>query len=249
MNPLEQFDQEKHARIEALGKDIDFKEKSQQWLLESMRKKYPYNFSWLGVPIIQTPMDIVAMQELVWQIKPDLIIETGIAHGGSLILYSSLLELNALAGGPADALVLGIDIDIRAHNHEAILQHRFAKRIQMLQGSSVDPKVVSQVHAIAKSHKTVLVCLDSMHTHEHVLAELHAYAPLVSKNSYCVVFDTFVEDMPADLYPDRPWAPGNNPKTAVHQFLKHNSAFRIDHSVADKLMVTVAPDGFLQRVN
>jgi cephalosporin hydroxylase len=248
MNPLEQFNMEKSARIDALGKDVEFRDQSRQWLEKSMRKQYVYNFSWLGRPIIQNPIDIVAMQELIWTIQPDLIIETGIAHGGSLIFSASMLELNAACGGPPDAEVLGVDIEIRAHNREAIEAHPMAKRISMIQGSSISPEIIARVKAMAAGKHSVLVCLDSNHTHNHVLAELEAYALLTSIGSYCVVFDTFVEDVPSDVFPDRPWGPGNNPKTAVWEYLKTHQEFEIDKSVQHKLLITVAPDGYLKRV-
>lgn len=220
--------------------------------------KYSYHFDWLGRPIIQFPQDIVAMQELIWSIKPDLIIETGIAHGGSLILSASMLALldmcEAMQVGEkldpkiSRRKVLGIDIDIRAHNRAAIEAHPMASRIQMIQGSSIAPEIIAQVHAIAANYSRILVCLDSNHTHEHVLAELQAYAPLTSVASYCVVFDTIVEDMPAEMFPDRPWGPGNNPKTAVWEYLKAHPEFEIDKSIQHKLLITVAPDGYLRRV-
>jgi cephalosporin hydroxylase len=208
-------------------------------------------------PAIQFPNDAWAMQELIWEIKPDLIIEAGIAHGGSLIYYASLLAMldvaEAVGAGrvmdprKTKRKVLGLDIDIRTHNREAIEHNPMHPWIQMIQGSSVAPEVVAQVHEIAKEHKRILVSLDSNHTHEHVLAELQAYAPLVSQGSYCVVFDTLVEDMPYDQTSDRPWGPGNNPKTAVWEYLKNNPEFQIDKSIEHKLLITVAPDGYLKR--
>lgn len=215
----------------------------------STEPKYSYNFSWLGRPIIQYPQDMVAMQELIWSVKPDLIVETGIAHGGSLIFSASMLELNAICGGPADAEVLGVDIDIRPHNREAIEAHPMFRRITMIQGSSVAPKIIEQVKARAASKKRVLVCLDSNHTHDHVLAELEAYAPLVSVGSYCVVFDTIIEDMPADMFRDRPWGKGNNPKTAVWKFLGVHPEYEIDKNLQHKLLITVSPDGYLKRAS
>ena len=187
------------------------------------------------------------MQEIIWEAKPDLIIETGIAHGGSLIFYASLLELIA-ACGKGDGEVLGIDIEIRVHNRAAIEAHPMKKRIAMIEGSSIVPEVIDQVHARSKGKPKVLVCLDSNHTHDHVLAELEAYAPLVSVGSYCVVFDTVVEDMPENSFPDRPWGKGNNPKTAVREYLKDHPEFVIDKSIQDKLLITVASDGYLKRI-
>ena len=219
---------------------------------------YSYNFDALGVPIIQYPQDIVAMQELIWKVKPDLIIETGIAHGGSLIMSASMLALldicEAIESGvvldpkKSKRKVLGIDIDIRAHNREAIEAHPMSSRIQMIQGSSITPEVIEQVKALAKSYQSVLVCLDSNHTHDHVLAELQAYAPLTSIGSYCVAFDTIIEDMPKKMFPDRPWGPGDNPRTAVYEYLKTHPEFEIDKSIDHKLLISVAPDGYLKRV-
>ena len=242
------FEQEVAKNIEALGKDKDVQALSRIWARETNKHKYTYNFRWLGRPIIQYPQDILAMQELIWEIQPDLIIETGIAHGGSLIFFASMLEVNAACGGPQDAAVLGIDIDIRSHNREAIEAHPFAKRISMIQGSSIAPDVIAQVRAKAAARKRVLVSLDSNHTAAHVSAELAAYAPLTSVGSYCVVFDTLVEDLPEDMFVDRPWRPGNSPKTAVRAFLEGHPEFEVDHAIDHKLLISVAPDGYLKRV-
>lgn len=220
---------------------------SNEWLIKSAEKKYSYNFSWLGRPIIQYPQDMIAMQELVWEVKPDLIIETGIAHGGSLIFFSSMLELVAACTG-SEGEVLGIDIDIRAHNRKAIEEHPMYKRISMIQGSSIAPEIIAQVKEKAKGKKRILVCLDSNHTHDHVLAELEAYAQLIAVGSYCVVFDTVIEDMPEGFFPDRSWGPGDNPKTAVWEYLKTHPEFEIDKSIDNKLLISVAPDGYLKRV-
>jgi cephalosporin hydroxylase len=245
-------------RIDAIAMDKQLCDSATAFIRASLTPRYSYNFSWQGRPIIQYPQDMVAMQELIWQVKPDLIIETGIAHGGSLIFSASMLALldmcDAIESGQSidpkssRRKVLGIDIDIRAHNRTAIEAHPMASRIQMIQGSSIDPGIVAQVKAVAASFKRILICLDSMHTHEHVLAELEAYAPLTSVGSYCVVFDTIVEEMPKEIFSDRPWGPGNNPKTAVWEFLKSHPEFEIDKSIQHKLLITVAPDGYLRRV-
>ena len=211
-------------------------------------RKYSYHFEWMGRPIIQYPQDILAVQEIIWSVKPDLIIETGIAHGGSLIFSASMLELNAISGGPKDAEVLGIDIDIRAHNRAAIEAHPMVRRITMIEGSSVTQGVIAQVNQKAVGKRSVLVLLDSNHTHDHVLAELEAYARLATVGSYCVVFDTVIEDMPDEAFADRPWGKSNNAKTAVWDYLKRHPEFSIDKSIQYKLLVTVAPDGFLKRV-
>jgi cephalosporin hydroxylase len=244
--------------IERLGSATDLKRDSTDWIRRINEYSYTYNFSFMGRPIIQFPQDIMASQEIIFQVKPDLIIETGIAHGGSLVFSASMLAMldyaDAVERGelldPANPKrkVLGLDIDIRAHNRAAIEAHPMAGRIEMIEGSSIAPDIVARVHARAKSAKRVLVFLDSNHTHEHVLVELEAYAPLTSKGSYCVVFDTAIEDMPKEMFPDRPWGPGNNPKTAVWEFLKTHPEFEIDKSIQHKLLITVAPDGYLKRM-
>lgn len=259
MDPIKEHLQAVARNIINLGRNIDAQALSRVWSRETNRNDYTYNFSAFGRPIIQYPQDMVAMQELIWEIKPDLIIETGIAHGGSLIMSASMLALldmcDAIESGatlnPRESKrkVLGIDIDIREHNRAAIEAHPMASRIQMFQGSSIAPEIVEQVRQVAKGYKRILVCLDSNHTHAHVLAELKAYAPLTSVGNYCVVFDTLVEDMPADMFPDRPWGPGDNPKTAVWEYLKTHPEFEIDKSIQHKLLITVAPDGYLKRIS
>ena len=196
----------------------------------------------MGRPIIQYPQDMIAMQEIIWELKPDLIIETGIAHGGSLIYYASLLEL--IGKGE----VLGIDIDIRQHNRAEIEAHPMFKRIKMLEGSSISQEMIGKVAAIAAGKQTVLVVLDSNHTHDHVLKELELYAPFVTLNSYLVAFDTIVEDLPNDYMPGRPWRQGNNPKTAVWEFIKSHPEFEIDKRIDNKLLISVGPDGYLKRI-
>ncbi|CAG1021310.1 Rhamnosyl O-methyltransferase [Methylococcales bacterium] len=259
MNINTEFLDEVNENIRRLSANADLPKKTMDWMLAAgITGNYTYNFSWLGRPVIQFPQDILAMQELIWAIKPDLIIETGIAHGGSLIFSASMLAVLDLSEAlEADVTidpknsqrrVLGIDIDIRAHNRAAIEAHPMASRIQMIQGSSIDPEVIEQVKQIAKNYQRILVCLDSNHTHEHVLAELEAYAPLTSLNSYCCVFDTLIEDMPEEMFPDRPWGHGNNPKTAVWDYLQGHPEFEIDKSIQHKLLITVAPDGYLRRV-
>lgn len=240
-NPHELFREEVRENIEGLRRDTDVQELSRAWVREISPHKYAYNFSWMGRPIIQFPQDMIAMQEILWSLKPDLVIEAGVAHGGSIIYYASLLEL--MGHGE----VLGIDIDIRAHNREAIESHPMAKRIKLIQGSSIDETIIAQIHEYAKG-KRVVVVLDSNHTHDHVLAELRAYAPLVCEGGYCVVMDTIVEHMPKSMFPNRPWGPGDNPMTAVHAFMKENDSFTIDRNIDAKLLITVAPSGYLRRV-
>ena len=248
MKPYERFKRECTEEITVQGTDAELAQSTNGWMNRANAHKYSYHFEWLGRPIIQYPQDIIAMQEIIWEVKPDLIIETGIAHGGSLIFHASMLELNAICDGPEDAQVLGIDIEIRPHNRKAIETHPMFRRISMIEGSSTDKETAGQVYDFAKGKKNILVCLDSMHTHDHVLKELELYSPLVTKGSYLVVFDTIIEDMPAGSFPDRPWDKGNNPKTAVWEFLKNNDRFEVDRTIENKLLITVAPDGYLRCV-
>lgn len=269
MNPADQFASEVRDNIEKLGKARALRELSLTWLRDIGPYKYPYNFTWLGRPIIQLPQDILALQEIVWAVRPDLIIETGIAHGGSLILSASLLalldicefgEATAAPNSGKPRRVIGVDIDIRAHNREALNSHPLRRRLELVEGSSIDTGVIERVRREASGHERILVCLDSNHTHEHVLQELEAYAPLVSVDSYCVVFDTAIEDMPDGMFPDRPWRKGDNPKTAVREFLRRLETegrsgcdgtplkMEIDKVIDNKLLISVAPDGYLKRI-
>ena len=257
MDKSREFQQHVQKNIQDLGADASLAKLSWQWLLDAAKYNYSHNFSWMGIPIIQFPQDMAAMQELIWQVKPDLIIETGIAHGGSLIMNASLLALLDYTDAVEQDVVLdpkqpkrkvlGIDIDIRPHNRAKIEAHPMAHRIDMIEGSSIAADVITKVHDYAKSYKKILISLDSNHTHEHVLAELKGYASLTSVNSYCVVFDTGIEDAPDGFFPNRPWKKGDNPKTAVWEYLKTHSEFEIDKSIQNKLLITVAPDGYLKR--
>jgi cephalosporin hydroxylase len=237
------FEVNRKTTVQKMVKDNELQRLTNHWFVKSCNHKYSYNFDWMGRPIIQFPQDMIAMQEIIWRVKPDLIIETGIAHGGSLIFYASMLELIGEQGQ-----ILGLDIDIREHNRIEIEKHKMFKRITMIEGSSIDEEIAQQVYELAKNKQRVLVVLDSNHTHEHVLKELQLYSSLVTKGSYLVVFDTVVEDMPADFFLDRPWGKGNNPKTAVWEFLKQNDRFEIDKAMEAKLLITVAPDGYLKCV-
>ena len=257
-DPIAQFALERAGTVESYAEDRAFDALSQEWRAASMARRYVYNFDWLGRPVIQYPQDIQAMQEIVWATRPDLIIETGIAHGGSLILSASLLALldlsDAIAAGTAfdpgksRRKVLGVDIDIRAHNRRAIEAHPMARYIEMIEGSSIEKETVMTVRTRAAGYKRIMLCLDSLHTHDHVLAELNAYADLVSEGCYCVVFDTFIEELAPDFFRDRPWNVGNNPMTAVRTYLGAHPEFQIDQAIANKLMVTSAPNGFLKRI-
>ena len=252
MGEYERFRAECDEEVAAQGADDEFSERTRVWTERAMEHRYSYHFEWLGRPIIQFPQDVVAVQEIVWALQPDLVIETGIAHGGSLVLSASLLELNASCGGPPDAQVVGVDIDIRAHNRSAILNHPLASRIRMIEGSSTDPAVFAQIADMASAVDNVMVCLDSNHTHTHVLSELEIYSPMVSVGSYCIVFDTLIEQLSTDYLAStgRPWEPGNSPGTAVDAFLAGSAAgrFEVDHLITNRLMVTSARGGYLKRV-
>jgi cephalosporin hydroxylase len=253
-----EYKKQVESNIFNLGLDLKLQANSVEWVRDTANKNYSYNFSWMGRPIIQYPQDMIAMQEIIWEVKPDLIIGTGIAHGGSLIMNASLLAMldyidaietrELIDPNKPIRRVLGIDIDIREHNRKAIETHPMSNRIDMIEGSSIAPSVIKKVFDYAKNYKRILISLDSNHTHEHVLSELNAYASLTSKNSYCVVFDTIIEDMPDDMFPNRPWGRGDNPKTAVWEYLKTHPEFEIDKSIQNKLLITVAPDGYLKRV-
>ena len=241
-NEEEEFRFKNEQIIKKMNKDKDLKKISSEFYNKSAKHEYSYHFTWLGRPIIQYPQDLIALQEIIWLTKPDLIIETGIARGGSLIFSASILEM--IGKGQ----VLGIDIDIREHNKQEIKNHKLFKRISMFEGSSIDKKIVKKVHQFAKGKKNILLLLDSLHTHKHVLEELNLYSNLIKKNNYIIVYDTIVNDMPKNSFKNRPWDKKNNPKTAVKEFLSKNNKFIIDKEIENKLLITSCPDGFLKRV-
>lgn len=243
MDPIQEFRKERDDAIDLMAKDDEIKQKSLDWMLHADRYKYTYNFTWLGRPIIKFPGDMVVMQEIIWEVRPDLIIETGVAHGGSIIFSASMLEL---MGG--DGLVLGIDIDIRSHNRREIEAHPMMRRIRMIEGSSVSEETMAQVKQAVAGRKKVMVFLDSLHTHAHVAKELELYSPFVSVGSYLVLPDTFIEYFPKGYYADRPWDVGDNPMTALREFLAQHGEFEIDRRRCDKLLITEAFDGYLRRV-
>ncbi len=241
------FAQLRTELVTELGANVEMADLTNRWLGKAQELGYSYNFDWLGLPIIQYPQDIVAMQELIWKLRPDVVLETGVARGGSLIFYGSMLELLETCTGAKGGRVIGIDIDIRQPNREAIEAHPLSHRIDLVQGSSVDPAIVDQVTEMVGDAKRVLVCLDSNHTHDHVLDELRSYAPLTTVGSYCVVFDTLVEHLPEIAVGDRPWGRGNNPLTAVRAYLAETDLFETDTSLQDKLQISVAREGYLRR--
>lgn len=238
-----EFEAERRDRVARLKTDTALRQRATGFLLGATKYGYSYNFDWLGLPIIQFPQDIVAVQELIWRTKPSVIIETGVARGGSVVLSASILEL---LGG--DGFVIGVDVDIRPANRAAIESHRLAHRIRLIEGSSTDIKVLDKVRSFTDHRQPILVFLDSLHTHAHVLEELRQYSPLVSSGSYVVVFDTIIESMPDELLATRPWTNTDNPRTAVREFLAENARFVVDEDIEARLQITVAPGGFLRCV-
>lgn len=246
-DPINEFIAQSKQRIASYAENSALQSTYKAFLDELVKAQYAYNFYWMGVPVIQAPQDLQALQEIIWRVKPDLIIETGVAWGGSIVFSASMLAMLEGCSQIKNARVIGIDIDIRPHNRQRIENHPMANKITLVEGSSVDPGVIEFVSKMAAGRR-VMVCLDSNHTHEHVLQELRAYGPLVSKDSYCMVGDTGIEDISSDAMFDRPWSKGNNPKTAVWQYLSENDSFEIDQEFDQKLLLTSAPNGYLRKV-
>lgn len=248
LNAAALFQKEKEENIRAMTQDKNTKRIGRLFMDHVTDYKYGYYFTWMGRPIIQHPQDIVALQEVMMEVQPDLVIETGIAHGGSLILSASMLELLDIAAPLSEIKreVVGIDIEIRPHNRVAIEAHPMYRKITMLEGSSTDGDIVAAVREIARRHKTVMVLLDSCHTADHVLREMELYGPLVTAGSYLVIYDTLVEfeDKP---HTDRPWGKGNSPYTAVQKFLRTHKEFTVDEAIEQKIVITSCPDGWLRR--
>lgn len=240
MSEEKEFDRKNSKNIKLMSKNNSLKKTSLNWFVQGYDYQYSYHFKWLGRPIIQYPQDIVALQEIIWEVKPDIIIETGIARGGSLIFSASILEI--IGKGK----IIGVDIDIREHNKKSIEKHPLFKRIRMVEGSSIDEEVVKKIKKFVKPKDKVMVILDSNHTHEHVLREMELYSPLIKKGSFLIVFDTIIEDLPNRFFKNRPWNKKDNPKTAVREFLSKNNRFKIDRSITDKILISAAPEGYLR---
>jgi len=234
------------SRVLPLYSEEAFREISRLWVNIGWALKYSYTFTWLGQPLLQLPEDVLRIQEVVYRIKPDVIIETGVAHGGSLILYASLCKLMG------KGRVVGVDIEIRPHNRAAIQSHFLSPYITLIEGSSIDPSIVSQVSETLKPGETVMVMLDSCHTKDHVLNELNAYGPLVTPGSYIVATEGIMEQLTGAprSQPDRPW---NNPRQAALEFVSSHPQFIIEEPTfpfnegAVKQRVTYWPDAYLRR--
>jgi cephalosporin hydroxylase len=237
------FEARNRAFIDRMAGDSGLRERSREWLIESARYEYSHHFTWLGRPIIQFPPDIIALQEIIWRVKPSVVVETGIARGGSLVFSASMLELMR-----NDGVVIGIDIEIRQQNRQEIERHPLSDRIRMIEGSSVDEATFAQAVEIAGGRRPVLVILDSNHTHEHVARELQLYSDLVGEGSYLIVYDTIIEQVPQNFFSNRPWGVGNNPATAVRDFLAQTDRFAVDEELERKLLISTAPGGYLRCV-
>lgn len=233
-----EFTKWKNETLELQSKDENFQQASTSWLQKAVDSKYSYQFEWLGVPIIQFPTDLIVFQEIVWRTKPDLIIETGVARGGSINYWASLQSICDINGH-----VLGVDIEIRDHTIRAIEGSKFKDSITLIQGDSTDIQTFEKISQIANQYRRVMVVLDSNHTHEHVYRELELYANLVSEGCYLLVLDTVIDDLRID--PNREWGPGKSPKSAVLNFMNANPLiFEADRTIEEKAVFTVAPSGF-----
>jgi cephalosporin hydroxylase len=236
------FQEWRKKLLASQSKDIQFKDLSSNWMQLAVDNKYSYQFDWLGVPIIQMPEDLILFQDIVYQTQPDLIIETGVARGGSVVFWASIQKLCGITGK-----VLGVDIEIRQHAKNAIFDSNFKDEIHLIEGSSVEDQVVNQVKNYVSQHKKIMVVLDSNHTHEHVLSELEIYSKFVTKDCFMLVLDTVIDDLNID--PDRSWGPGSSPKSAVKEFMSKNSEeFIHEQSYENRALLSVAPYGYWRKI-
>ena len=228
-----------------LGQADTVFDQSKKLVIDLNTYGYPYMWTWFGVPIIQLPADIMATQEVIWQVKPDVIIETGVARGGSVLFMASLLEMMG------NGTVIGVDIDIRAHNRAAIEDHPMSGRVQLVEGPSTHPDTLARVRALIPEGARVMVVLDSDHSRAHVLDECRAYGELVTEGSYLVVADTLLGHMtPEEAPQDRSkhWSVGDEPLAAVHDYLAETDRFEPDAAINGKLVLSSSPGGYLKCV-
>lgn len=238
---LKNFQKRVDKNIKLMSLDDELRRKSVDWMIHADKYKYTYNYRWMGIPIIKFPNDIVALQEIIWRVKPDIIIETGIAHGGSIIFSATMMELIGNQG-----LVIGVDIDIRKHNRVEIEKSKFFKSIKMIEGSSISQRTIKKIKSFIKKDSKVMVFLDSNHTYMHVKKEIDLYSKLVTKNSYLVVEDSFPEFFPKKHF--KKVDVGNNPMIAIREFLRKNKKFKIDKKLNNKLSITETFDGYLKKI-
>ncbi|NGQ89451.1 cephalosporin hydroxylase [Rhodobacter sp. HX-7-19] len=236
----------RHSRDQsvALGKDKEVFDASTNFMLKLDPYDYSYLWTWMGVPIIQMPADILATQEVIWATQPDIIIETGVARGGSVLFMASLLQL--IGKGQ----VIGVDIDIRAHNRDTIENHPMSHRVTLVEGGSTAPETLAAVKALIPEGARVMVILDSDHSRDHVLAECRAYAPLVTEGCYMVVADTMighVDESDAPRKRSKLWFKGNEPLTALRMFLSENASFEVDEVLNGKLVLSSSPGGYIRK--
>jgi cephalosporin hydroxylase len=244
----ESFENEVADNVRRVIQDHSLKLQSRQWLASASKYGYTYNFKWLGTTVVQLPADLICVQEIIWDYKPDLIVETGIARAGSASFYTSLLALLELNGHVQNARYVGIDVEIREHARVALSKEPILRKYATaIEGSSIDPEVVKAVSIVASEHSRVIVVLDSSHTHSHVYSELRAYAALVPKGGYIVVFDTSIEWDSEAKWGNRPWGPGDSPSTALDLFLKEYPNFVRDRELSDKGLISVIEGGVIRR--
>lgn len=240
------FERERIIRIREQGKNKELIRRADAFIVSASQAKYTYNFTWFGVPIFQHPEDIIALQEIIFRVKPEVIVDVGTARGGTAIFYASLLKL--IGGGR----VISVDIDIRVHNRDTIRRHPLARLVDLVEGSSTDPTTVAKVKRLIRGKKPVLISLDSLHSGTHVAGELALYSKLVTRGSYLVVCDTVLKKLPRSTYPKdhatRPWSEKDNPGTAVDKFLRKNKRFIVDTDIDHKLLISCAAGGYLKRV-
>ena len=224
-----------------MNRDASLSGEAKKVLSDADHYHWVHQTSWMGEPILNLPQDMFAMQEIIYRTRPDFIVESGVAWGGSLLFYSTLMEI---LGGK---LIIGIDVFIPDDLKERIGSHeKLSKRIRWINDSSTSEETLSKVKEIVGDSRKVLVFLDSDHTHEHVLTELNLYAPLIGKGQYIICGDTIVEDVPEQKHRPRAWGPGNNPKTALMSFLDQNDRFEVDQNLENKLLFTCNPGGYLK---
>ncbi len=237
-----QFNEEKKENIKKAYDNPELHKSALDFITKSDQHNYAYNWTWLDMPIIQMPEDIMLVQEIIWETKPDIIIETGIAWGGSVVLYASILEL--IGKGQ----VLAIDKVLPQHNIDAIMKYNFSSRIKLFEGSSIDESIVNAIRDIIKPTDKVMVLLDSNHTHAHVYEELKIWESFVTSGQYLVISDTIVEEIPEQTHRSRSWGHGDNPMTALNQFLSENNKFTRENDYNHKAICSFTRNGYLKRI-